>query len=304
MSAMPTDRLQRFIFDDTQVRGEIAQLHSTYQQAIANHGYPLAVERLLGELLAACALLTATIKFDGTLSIEFRGKGALKLLMAESNPGVGDRAQRLRGVARFDDDALATIAEPTLQALAEGGHVVITLDPEEGQRYQGIVALDKTSIAGCLEEYFAQSEQLPTRLWLATDAEHAAGLLIQKLPEEATDDTETRDDDAWDRINHLADTITGDELTGLGAEQVLHRLFHEEHARVFDPAPVKFSCTCTRERFGRALHQLGAQELRSVVEEQGQVETQCHFCNTVYTFTPADVEALIDNPDAEPPTVH
>ena len=196
MSAMPTDRLQRFIFDDTQVRGEIAQLQDTYQHAIADHGYPLAVERLLGELLAACALLTATIKFDGTLSIEFRGKGALKLLMAESNPGVGERAQRLRGVARFDDDALATIEEPTLQALAQGGHVVITLDPEEGQRYQGIVALDKPSIAGCLEAYFAQSEQLPTRLWLATDAERAAGLLIQKLPEDNPQAQGERDDDA------------------------------------------------------------------------------------------------------------
>ncbi|MES1929213.1 HSP33-like chaperonin [Salinisphaera dokdonensis CL-ES53] len=296
---MPTDLLQRFLFDHTQVRGEIAQLEATYQDAIASHDYPPAIERLLGELLAACALLTATIKFDGILSVEIRGQGALRLLMAESNPGVSERAQRLRGVARFDAEALAALEEHTLETLAEGGHVVITLDPEEGQRYQGIVALDKPTIAGCLEEYFAQSEQLPTRLWLATDTERAAGLLIQKLPEQ----DDVADPEAWDRINHLADTITGDELTGLGAEQVLHRLFHEEQARVFEPAPVKFSCTCTRERFGRALHQLGAEELRSVLEEQGQIETQCHFCNTWYVFSPADVEALIDNPDAPPPTL-
>jgi molecular chaperone Hsp33 len=297
---MPTDQLQRFLFDDTQVRGEIAQLESTYQDAIASHDYPPAVERLLGELLAACALLTATIKFDGTLSIEIRGQGALRLLMAESNPGVSERAQRLRGVARFDDEALAAIDEHTLETLAGEGHVVITLDPEEGQRYQGIVALDRPNIAGCLEQYFAQSEQLPTRLWLATDAERAAGLLIQKLPE----DDGAGDPDAWERINHLADTLTGDELTGLGAEQVLYRLFHEEQARVFEPAPVKFSCTCSRERFGRALHQLGAEELRSVLEEQGQIETQCHFCNSWYVFTPADVEALIDDPNAPPPQIH
>ncbi|WP_353110704.1 Hsp33 family molecular chaperone HslO [Salinisphaera dokdonensis] len=299
MPDMPTDLLQRFLFDHTQVRGEIAQLEATYQDAIASHDYPPAIERLLGELLAACALLTATIKFDGILSVEIRGQGALRLLMAESNPGVSERAQRLRGVARFDAEALAALEEHTLETLAEGGHVVITLDPEEGQRYQGIVALDKPTIAGCLEEYFAQSEQLPTRLWLATDTERAAGLLIQKLPEQ----DDVADPEAWDRINHLADTITGDELTGLGAEQVLHRLFHEEQARVFEPAPVKFSCTCTRERFGRALHQLGAEELRSVLEEQGQIETQCHFCNTWYVFSPADVEALIDNPDAPPPTL-
>ena len=174
MPAMPTDQLQRFLFDDTQVRGEIAQLESTYQDAIASHDYPPAVERLLGELLAACALLTATIKFDGTLSIEIRGQGALKLLMAESNPGVGERAQRLRGVARVDEQAIADMPEHSLETLTGGGHVVITLDPEEGQRYQGIVALDQPSIAGCLEQYFAQSEQLPTRLWLATDEARAA----------------------------------------------------------------------------------------------------------------------------------
>ena len=124
-------------------------------------------------------------------------------------------------------------------------------------------------------------------------------------PCETVDETvEAEDTDAWERINHLADTQTDHELTGLGAGDVLYRLFHEENTRLFDPAPLMFSCTCSRERFGAALHQLGADELRSVLEEQGQVETQCHFCNTTYVFTPADVEALIDKPDAEPPTVH
>lgn len=299
---MPTDQLQRFLFDNTPIRGEIAQLGSTYRDAIANHHYPPVVERLLGELLAACALLTATIKFDGILSIEIRGQGALRLLMAESNPGASERAQRLRGVARFDEQSLAASDDQTLESLAGGGHVVITLDPEQGQRYQGIVALDKPTIAGCIETYFAQSEQLPTRLWLAANSRHAAGLLIQELPAEHSAEA-APDRDAWDRINHLADTITADELTGLAAEQVLDRLFHEEQARVFIPAPVKFSCTCSRERFGRALHQLGAEELRSALEEQGQIETQCHFCNTWYVYTPADVEALIADPDAPPPTL-
>lgn len=302
---MATDQLQRFLFDYTPIRGEIVQLQATYRDAIANHDYPAAIERLLGELLAACALLTATIKFDGTLSMEIRSEGTLRLLMAESNPGASERAQRLRGVARFDAEALADIDDQSLQTLTGDGHVVITLDPEEGTRYQGIVALDQPSIAGCLEQYFAQSEQLPTRLWLAANDQHAAGLLIQKLPasEDAAQESSASDGDAWDRIKHLADTIRGDELTGLDAEQVLHRLFHEEQARVFEPAPVKFSCSCTRERFGRALHQLGAAELRSVLEEQGQIETQCHFCNTWYIFTPADVEALIEDPGAPPPTL-
>ena len=297
---MSADQLQRFLFDDTPVRGEIAQLEATYQEVLERHDYPPAIERLLGELLAACALLTATIKLEGTLSIEFRGQGALTLLMAESNPGTTDKAQRLRAIARYDADAVAALDELSLATLAGEGHVLINLDPLEGQRYQGVVALDKPSIAECLEDYFERSEQLPTRLWLASDDRRAAGLLLQKVPET----TNLADPDAWERINHLADTLTADELTALDAKQVLYRLFHEEQARLFDPAPVVFRCTCSRERFGRALHQLGAEELRDIVAEQGEIETQCHFCNTRYVFSPADVEALIEDPDAGSPTMH
>ena len=298
---MAADQLQRFLFDDTQVRGEIIQLDDTYQEIRSRHGYPQAIERLLGELLAACGLLTATIKLDGILSIEIRGSGAVTLLMAESNPGRRDSEQRLRGIARFDADAVAALPEDaTLAALIGDGRVVITLDPREGQRYQGVVELDETSIAGCIETYFARSEQLPTRMWLAADPERAAGLLVQKLPA----DDAAADPDAWDRINHLADTVTAAELTGLEAREVLVRLFHEEQTRVFGPAPVIFGCTCSRQRFGRALHQLGAAELRDVLEEQGQIETQCHFCNTFYVFSAADVEKLIEDPDAAAPTLH
>lgn len=296
---MSSDQLQRFLFDDTQVRGEIAQLEDTYQQVLSLHDYPAPIKRLLGELMAACALLTATVKLDGTLGVEFRGTGVLRLLMAESNPGLGEKAQRLRAIARFDEAELAQLEDMSLASLFGEGRVVITMDPAEGQRYQGIVALDKSTIAGCLEEYFERSEQLPTRLWLAADGDYASGLLLQKLP----DDAQSTDVDAWTRINHLADTITSDELTELDAQSVLFRLFHEEQPRLFDPAPVMFACTCTRERFGAALHQLGADELRSIVKEQGQIETQCHFCNTQYVFTPADTEALIEDPDAPPPTL-
>lgn len=297
---MATDQLQRFLFDNTAVRGEIAQLENAYQQVLAQNAYPAPIQTLLGELLAACALLTATVKLDGTLSIEIRGNGALRLLMAESSPGNHERAQNLRAVARFDETAELSAA-PTLPELFGDGRVVITLDPREGKRYQGIVALEADTIAGCVETYFAQSEQLPTRLWLAANDTGAAGLLLQQLPRERD---ETGTDEDWSRLNHLAGTITEEELTGLETRDVLHRLFHEEDTRLFDPAPLAFSCSCSRERFGAALHQLGAKELRSVIAEQGQIETQCHFCNATYVFSPADVEALIDNPDAAPPTMH
>ncbi|KEZ77333.1 Hsp33 family molecular chaperone HslO [Salinisphaera hydrothermalis] len=301
---MAADQLQRFLFDGTAVRGEIAQLESTYQEALANHDYPEPIQHLLGELLAACALLTATVKLGGTLGIEIRGSGAVNLLMAESNPGNHERAQRLRGIARFDHEAVAAAGDTSLHGLLGDGKVVITLDPREGRRYQGIVALDQPTIAGCVETYFAQSEQLPTRLWLAADNQGAAGLLLQKLPAESTSLAADADGDAWDRLNHLAATITDDELTGLDTRDVLYRLFHEEQPRLFDPAPVMFACTCSRERFGAALHQLGADELRGLIEERGEIETQCHFCNTTYVFSPADVEALIEDPDASSPTMH
>lgn len=301
---MAADQLQRFLFDGTAVRGEIAQLDATYQEALANHDYPEPIQRLLGELLAACALLTATVKLDGTLGLEIRGSGAVNLLMAESNPGNHERAQRLRGIARFDSEAVAELEDLSLRGLLGEGKVVITLDPKEGRRYQGIVALDQPTIAGCVETYFAQSEQLPTRLWLAADAQGAAGLLLQQLPSESTSLAADPDADAWERLNHLAATITDEELTGLEARDVLYRLFHEEQPRLFDPAPVKFACTCSRQRFGAALHQLGAEELRSVIAEQGEIETQCHFCNQTYVFSPADVEALIEDPDAASPTMH
>lgn len=301
---MAADQLQRFLFDGTAVRGEIAQLESTYHDALANHDYPEPIQRLLGELLTACALLAATIKLDGTLGIEIRGNGALHLLMAESNPGNHERAQRLRGIARFDHDAVAALDDDSLRGLAGDGKIMITLDPREGQRYQGIVALDRTTIAGCVETYFAQSEQLPTRLWLAADEQGAAGLLLQQLPAETPSLAADPDADAWDRLNHLAATLTDDELTGLDSRDVLYRLFHDEQPRLFDPAPVMFACTCSRERFGAALHRLGADELRGLIEERGEIETQCHFCNTVYVFSPADVEALIEDPDASPPTMH
>lgn len=301
---MAADRLQRFLFDGTAVRGEIVQLESTYHEALANHDYPEPIQRLLGELLAACALLTATIKLDGTLDIEIRGDGAISLLMAESNPGNHERAQRLRGIARFDHDAVAALDDASLRGLVGDGRVMITLEPREGQRYQGIVALEQATIAGCVETYFAQSEQLPTRLWLAAGDNGAAGLLLQQLPAESASLAADPDTDAWDRLNHLAATITADELTGLDSRDVLYRLFHEEQPRLFDPAPVMFACTCSRERFGAALHQLGADELRGVIEERGEIETQCHFCNTIYVFSPTDVEALIENPDASSPTMH
>jgi len=290
-----SDQIQRFLFDDTNVRGEIVSLESAYAEVLDRHAYPPVVARQLGEMLAAVALLTETVKLDGTLSLEVRGQGALRLLMAESNPG-----GELRAIARLDDEAALPADSATFAELVGDGQIVITLDPREGNRYQGIVAIEADTLAGCLEDYFARSEQLATRLWLAADGQRAAGLLLQQLP----DDSRNLDPDAWDRLVHLASTVRGDELLGLAQRDLLYRLYHEETTRVFDPKPLHFGCTCSRERIARALLGLGAEELRDILAEQKAVDTQCHFCHTRYHFSAAEIEALIDSPDAGSPTMH
>ncbi|MCL7940145.1 Hsp33 family molecular chaperone HslO [Halomonas sp. ATCH28] len=290
-----TDQIQRFLFDKTNVRGEIVTLERAYGEVLDRHDYPPAVNHLLGELLAAVALLTDTVKLDGTLSIEVRGQGALALLMAESNPG-----GELRAIARLAEDAAIPGEEAGFHELVGKGQITITLDPTDGHRYQGIVALEHDSLAGCLAAYFAQSEQLPTRLWLAAEGQRAGGLLLQRLP----DESQNQDADAWERTVQLADTVKDEELLGLEPLEVLRRLYHEETVRVFDPKALRFGCTCSRERIASALMTLGAQELREVLAEQGSIDTQCHFCHTRYHFTMSEVEAMLDDPEGTPPTLH
>ncbi|SJN09771.1 33 kDa chaperonin (Heat shock protein 33) (HSP33) [Halomonas citrativorans] len=290
-----SDQIQRFMFDQTNVRGEIVTLATAYHEVLTRHAYPPAVNELLGELLAAVALLTDTIKLDGTLSIEVRGQGVLSLLMAESNPG-----GELRAIARVAEDSHLPSERADFRELVGEGQIVITLDPREGNRYQGIVALDHETLSGCLEAYFGKSEQLPTRLWLAADGERAGGLLLQRLP----DASQNQDVDAWERSVALADTIKPEELLGLEQREVLYRLYHEETVRVFDPKALRFGCTCSRERMAGGLITLGADELRDIVREHGAIDTQCHFCHTKYHYTAADVETLLENPDAPSPVIH
>nr|WP_297461763.1 Hsp33 family molecular chaperone HslO [uncultured Halomonas sp.] len=290
-----SDQIQRFLFDDTNVRGEIVTLEAAYAEVLDKQPHPPAVARQLGELLAAVALLTETVKLDGTLSIEVRGQGALSLLMAESNPG-----GELRAIARLDEDAALPAIDASFKALVGDGQIVITIDPREGNRYQGIVALEGDTLGACLEAYFERSEQLATRLWLAADGQRAAGLLLQQLP----DDESNRDPDAWDRLVSLASTVSNPELLRLDQRELLYRLYHEETARVFDPKALRFGCTCSRERIVSALLGLGEAELRSILEEQQALDTQCQFCHTRYHFSAADIEALIDSPDGPAPTLH
>lgn len=277
------DLLHRFIFDNSDVRGEIISLSDSYRSVLANGDYPDAINRLLGELLAAAGLLSATMKFDGVFSLQARGDGILNLLMADCT-----RQNALRGIARLQADTELTSTD--LASLLGSGHLAITIDPIEGERYQGIVPLEKGSLSGCLEDYFALSEQLPTRLWLFADGKRAAGLLLQALPLQ-TQSREQRDS-YWQHLCVLADTLTSEEMLSLSNATVLHRLFHEEPLRLFEPRHMQFACSCSESRTADMLVSLGRDEVQSILDEQGMVSVQCQFCHQQYLFNQTQIDVL------------
>ena len=286
------DFIQRFVIDNSPVRGEIVRLKESFQQVLDKHDYPPAIEQQLGEMLAAVALLTAIVKVDGILSLQARGSGPCSLLVAESNPG-GD----LRAIARWEGETPETA---TLKELMGNGQLVITIEPTNGKRYQGIISLDRETLAHCLEQYFEQSEQLPSRLWLNVTGDVAAGFMLQALPSERTDD----DINAWEHAVSLAETLKNEELTTLPFEALLHRLYHQEEVRIFEGSPLQFNCTCSEERVKNALVSVGKEELNEVIKERGSVDSTCQFCNTLYQFSAADIETLFDDPDAPAPIIH
>jgi molecular chaperone Hsp33 len=274
-----TDSIQRFLFEHSPVRGEIVHLNATWRAVLSRHDYPLPVQALLGDMMAAAALLTATLKFGGTLIMQIQGTGPIQLLVVECTSD-----HHMRATAKWSQ----LPANGDLGTLVGDGKFAITLDPGKGRPgYQGVVALEGASIAAALEQYMARSEQIETRLWLATHGEHVAGLLLQKLPEGTDSDADT-----WQRASLLAASLTPPELIGLDTPALLRRLYSVEDIRLFKPRPVDFRCTCSRERVTSMLHMLGRAEVESVLEERGEVEVNCEFCNQRYRFDAAAVLIL------------
>lgn len=273
------DQFQRFIFEDSQVRGAWVQLGESFQEIGSQAPYPDTVRGLLGEALVASVLMSSTLKFEGTLSLQAQGEGALRTLMAECSH---DRF--IRGLARFDEHA---VSEENFHNLLGEGRMAITITPDKGNRYQGVVPREQDTLAGCLEEYFERSEQIPTSLFLFADENGAAGMLLQRLPGATGEDG-----DLWDRINHLARTVEASELLELDSETLLHRLFHEETVRLFEPEAVAFRCSCSQERTLGALEAIGEEECYSILDEQGSIEMDCQFCHTHYRFDRNDIDHL------------
>lgn len=277
------DLLYRYLFEEYEVRGELVQLDSTYRHIVDAQNYPVQVQKLLGELLVATSLLTATLKFEGSITVQLQGDGPVRLAVIN-----GDHNQQLRGVARYEGE-LPT--DDKLQSLVGNGQLVITITPEEGERYQGIIALEADTLATCLEQYFAQSEQLATRLWIRTGhhegTPRAAGILLQELPARSEDHGAD-----FDHLIQLTSTIKDEELFGLEAEEILYRLYHQDKVRVFDPQAIEFRCTCSRARCEGALLQIEKEEAVAMVQELGKIDMHCDYCGAHYQFDGIDIETL------------
>lgn len=286
------DSSQRFIFEHADIRGEIVRLHKTYLDTVRGKQYPEAVAALLGEFLAASALLSTTIKFDGRLVIQARSGGEIAVIMGECTSD-----GELRGIARYSE----TPGSDQFTQLLRDGNLVITIDTRKGEPYQGIVALEGNSLAECLQAYFTQSEQLGSIFYFASDKDHVVGLMLQQLPSQLQKDLDERSRH-WEHFSTLARTITDAELLELPNADILHRLYHQEELRVFAPRELKFACSCSRERTARALLALGKQEVDELIAERGGVEISCEFCATEYNFGPGELALLFEG--AEEGTAH
>lgn len=279
------NEIQRFSFDNTNVRGEHVILTKAYQEIIQRKNYPAVIENLLGEFVAAIALLRDIIKIDGILSLQAKGSGALSTIMVEC-----DEEQNLRGIVQWDETTAVLPEVLSLKETLSGGYLVITMTPTNGTRYQGVVELAGDSLAECLEQYFMQSEQLPSRVWLAADGAHCSGLFLQRLP---TEQAKENDEDAWERLVHLASTVTQKELLELSAPDLLHLLYHEEIVRLYDAKTMQFHCSCSLERTQQALASIHPAELKEILIEQGVIAIDCQFCAEHYEFHETDLTKLL-----------
>lgn len=291
---MAHDVLNRYLFEDLSVRGELVQLDKAYQEIISSKEYPAAVQNLLGELLVATTLLTATLKFEGSITLQLQGDGPVSLAVIN-----GDHDQKVRGVARWEGDIPN---EATLHQLIGKGQLVITISPDKGERYQGVVGLEGENLSAVLENYFIRSEQLKTRLWIRLGQQdgvhHAGGMLLQVMP----DGTGSEED--FEHLEQLTDTIKNEELFTLEANELLYRLYNQETVKLFEPQPVIFHCGCSREKSASAILTIAKQEVYDILTKDGTISLHCDYCGTNYAFDENQISALYSQPDQPNDTVH
>ncbi|MDC5095955.1 Hsp33 family molecular chaperone HslO [Acinetobacter baumannii] len=284
-----SDLRQRFYIEDFPVRGEVVHLEEALKTILAQRDYMPAVQILLGEMLSATALLASTLKIKGRISLQIQANGSFKWAMAECN-----HLGEVRALADYETDPRfgeATDSSTVLAALVNPV-LFINIEPEHGERYQGIVPLDQANLAGCLMQYYDLSAQIPTRIVLASTAQRSGGLLIQLLPRHDEEEQKLVDEDLWPRLTMLTETLKSEELTELSANEILYRLYNEEEVRLPEVEYLKFGCTCSKERCAKALIQIGVDAVHETLEAQNPIQMDCQFCNTRYEFTAEEALGL------------
>ncbi len=285
------DVLERFIFDQRDVRACVVQLEQSIQDNHKHHSYPKALADLLSEFMVATALLSSSLKFEGRLVLQLRSQSEVPLLMAECN-----HHAQVRAYAQYQELS----SDFSFESLTKGT-LAMTLEPEVGEPYQGIVPLMGQDLAQCLQFYFEQSEQLGSHFQLSVRNGKASGFMLQQLPPQYESEAEQRQQ-TWNDLKTLAETLETDELFGLNAQTIMHRLFHEFDVRFLEKAPVEFKCRCSKARMDQALVSLGQEELESILAEQGQIDMACEFCRQAYLYDQEEVRGLFETGSS--PTLH
>ncbi|ALO36090.1 molecular chaperone Hsp33 [Colwellia sp. MT41] len=279
--------LNRYLFTDAHARGELVQLNSSFKSILNNHDYPAGVTKLLGELLSATCLLTATLKFEGDITVQLQGDGPVGYMSVS-----GNNKQQMRGIVKLT----TTTSANTLQELIGKGTMIITIRPDAGKAYQGVVALDKDNLADCLAHYFDVSEQIPTKIWLFSDSEQqlTAGALVQLLPD-SDNSIENKEKQLIDfeHLCQLTNTIKSEEIYSLEAEALLYRLYHQEQVNLFEPQAVSYLCGCSADKCLAAIAQIEPSEIKAILAEQGKISMTCDYCITTYDFDELSLKSFI-----------
>lgn len=307
---MNQDVIHRFSFANAPIRGQWVRLSGSLDEAFRRQNYPVPARRLLAEMLAAVSLMADNVKLPTTVALQSRGNGPVRTALAECR-----ERHLLRGIVRWrEDEELDADAmdaghlgsEPVLSNLLGDGQMAITLTPDghrDGTAYQGVVSLADDSLARNLEGYFVNSEQLPTRLFMAFDGDGVTGLLLQRLPvaDLATELTLDISDAVWDEVELLAETVRPEELAQLPLNELLRRLFHEHTITVHPARELTFACTCSRERAEQMLRALPKAEILELLGTRGSVEVTCEVCGARYDYDQVDTHVLYE---PEAPRVH
>jgi len=294
-----SDSLHRFQLENLHVRGEWLSLSKSWQNIQNTADYPPAIKQVLGEALVAIGLLADSLKFDGSLVLQIHGTAPVSMLVVQATSDGS-----IRGMANWEGDihdsaSFKDLFQPAIRNNSEASQAIMAISVEpnstRSERYQSLVSLESESLMECLTQYFAQSEQLNTRLWLAVDDKTAAGLMLQSLPSEETKRSELSQLDGWEHACILANTIKNEELLELPSQELLRRLYHEEDLRIYDAKRVRFECSCSREKIERAIHSIGQEEAESILVKEGNISTTCDFCNTNYLLDRVDVARLFSS---------